>query len=343
MNKLNKLRLLAGICIDPVLEKSQHVNIKQVTEARQVPIDKKGLASKSKKNMEARISNVKFALEYLQKTYNALDNIPATDYLGDIPNIMNQIEDILGDEDQGGLKSIVTHFEKEYSVWKRQHDDKTERSRLKKEADAAEEEECSSAMAEEMVTKSSEEGARAEGNIDADSVAVKESSDETKDKVVNETDVKLDIVNLDDDPDDKDEGPTQLKSLDEPSDQDQTINITDAKVKIPNGIKNCLKSEISQYKKEAEKLNVNNKDAATFYNNLANAFQDILNHLEGGTAYDIKQAQLYAQTLMGPILHKIPSKVWNFLTTGGEQRSLKTIMKDVSKEYPKIGPQDKLK
>ena len=141
----------------------------------------------------------------------------------------------------------------------------------------------------------------------------------------------------------KDEGPAQLKSPGDLSDQDQSDYDIEGKVKVPNGIKQSLRTEIEQARKEAKKLDTRDKEASYFYNDLAKAFEDLLGHLEKGTRYDIKQAQTFAQTLMGPILHKIPSDVWKFLANGGEPRSLKSYMKPVDKKYPITGPRNEIK
>jgi len=53
--------------------------------------------------------------------------------------------------------------------------------------------------------------------------------------------------------------------------------------------------------------------------------------LDAGTLYDFKLAQTKAQTLMGPMYHKIPTKVWKFLADGGENRSLKSYMTELPK------------
>ena len=76
-------------------------------------------------------------------------------------------------------------------------------------------------------------------------------------------------------------------------------------------------------------MDTSNRDAANFYNDLANAFEDLYNKLNAGTIYDFKQAQIFAQTLMGPMLHKLPNDVWKFLSHGGQTRSLKSYMQEI--------------
>jgi len=71
---------------------------------------------------------------------------------------------------------------------------------------------------------------------------------------------------------------------------------------------------------------------------MATAFSDLLDKLEKGTLYDFKEAQVFAQSLMGPMLHKIPADVWKFIVNGGETRSLKDYMKKV--KDPITGPRN---
>ena len=128
---------------------------------------------------------------------------------------------------------------------------------------------------------------------------------------------------------DKDESPQEA-----PGDLGQAA--TDAhnydaekKIAVPTKITALLKAEIKQAEATAEKMNYSNRDAAYFHKDLAAMFQDLLNHMEGGTVHDIKQAQIFMTSLMGPMLHKIPADVVNYLARGGESASLKSYMKKV--------------
>jgi len=117
-----------------------------------------------------------------------------------------------------------------------------------------------------------------------------------------------------------DESPSQLATKQDDAEEKMTI---------PAGIKSQLKAEIDQARKEAKMLDTSNKDAANFYNDLATAFEDLYNKLSTGTVYDFKQAQTFAQTFMGPMLHKLPNDVWKFLSNGGQSRSLKSYMQEI--------------
>jgi hypothetical protein len=131
--------------------------------------------------------------------------------------------------------------------------------------------------------------------------------------------------------DDKNESPNQLEKL-KPSPSDH-----ETKIKVPNSVKQALRDEAKQAREDSKRLGVTDKDALWFYENLAKAFEELLGHLEAGTLYDIKKAQIFMTSLMGPMLHKIPAEVVNFVAKGGENRSLKDFMKPVDNKYPVTG------
>lgn len=142
---------------------------------------------------------------------------------------------------------------------------------------------------------------------------------------------------------DKDESPCQLHALDTPSPQDQSGGgDMERKLPCPAKIKNLLKAEAKQAREEGEKLSVTDREASYFYDDLANAFEDLYNHLDGGTVYDVKKAQIFMTSLMGPMLHKIPADVVNWIAKGGQQRSLKSYMQPVDAKYPITGPRNAL-
>jgi hypothetical protein len=155
--------------------------------------------------------------------------------------------------------------------------------------------------------------------------------------------VKADPLTTDRPEGDKDESPNQLDALDTPSQQDQSGGGDhDKKINVPANIKKLLKDEADQARKEGKNLNVSNREASYFYDDLAQAFDDLRTHLEGGTVYDLKQAQIFMTSLMGPMLHKIPADVVNFIAKGGEQRSLKDYMQKVDAKFPITGARNAL-
>jgi len=155
--------------------------------------------------------------------------------------------------------------------------------------------------------------------------------------------VKADPLTTDRPEGDKDESPNQLNALDTPSQQDQSGGGDhDRKIAVPANIKKLLKDEADQARKEGKNLNVSNREASYFYDDLAQAFDDLRTHLEGGTVYDLKQAQIFMTSLMGPMLHKIPADVVNFIAKGGKQRSLKSYMQKVDAKFPITGARNEL-
>jgi len=142
---------------------------------------------------------------------------------------------------------------------------------------------------------------------------------------------------------DKDESPQQLHALDTPSEQDQSGgNDHDRACPCPARIKNLLKTEANEARDKAKKLSITDREDSYFYDDLAHAFEDLYNHLDGGTVYDIKKAQIFMSSLMGPMLHKIPRDVADWVVKGGQQRSLKSYMTKVDDKYPITGPRNAL-
>jgi len=115
------------------------------------------------------------------------------------------------------------------------------------------------------------------------------------------------------------ESPTQMRNVDDAT----------QKIKVPADIKKSLKDLSKEARAEADQLESRDTDTARFYNTLAQAFEDLLGHLEKETVYDMKKAQIFMSSLMGPILHKIPADVVKFVSYGGQPRSVKDYFKKV--------------
>lgn len=436
MDKLNKLRLLAGI---PV--KQGETQKKIVTEARAVPMRRAELAPKTIENLKARADHLDAAVRMVQSAIDHLDRVPATDFMGDIPAYISDLEEVLGGTDRGhGLANLAAVFKKELRSFKRNQGKLTENmDKLPEEpmddldaefgpdrgedlaadvpadveAKAADEITGGEAPAPEFekgdrvtcgeeewtVVSEPENGMVAlvpvgqednidaiklcdvadlekvagaaeqdddnivdpapEGEMDAEVAAdeipqeepamdkpklesinyyydtFKDSHEEDEEKPVNVADGKANKnsvyreVKL---KDDKNESPSQLNALGAPSNSDM-----ETKVKVPSKIKTLLRDEMAHIEKEMENLSPNDKDNRWFYKNLHTAFGDLLKHLEAGTVHDIKKAQIFMTSLMGPMLHKIPAEVVNFVAKGGQNRSLKDYMKPVDAKYPVTG------
>lgn len=114
---------------------------------------------------------------------------------------------------------------------------------------------------------------------------------------------------------------------------DASMDDYETKIKVPSKIKTALRSAVSTFRKDAERQGSGHsaQETAQMYMDTADAFEKILDHLESGTLQDLKQAQIFATTLMGPMLHKVPDEVWDFITNGGQKRSLKDYMIKIGK------------
>lgn len=103
------------------------------------------------------------------------------------------------------------------------------------------------------------------------------------------------------------------------------------KVKVPNNLKSALKEAIKAFKDDAARQSATHtgRENAQMMMDTAEAFQQILDYLNEANVMDLKHAQVFAQSLMGPMLHKLPDGVWDFIANGGQKRSLKDYMSKV--------------
>jgi len=336
MQELNKLRLLAGIVIDGSIERT-------VKEAREVPKGRTDL-KRDTKSLTAQAKGVKSAINHVTNAIKSLEKIPSVNFAGDIPHAIHELELILSGDgtSPGGLTQLLATVEKEL------------RSHVRAENAARREEEealVASLGADDHETKTVSEAEEAEdededkdddSTDDADDEEKADDADEEKDG--EDEDEKEEVTeasenrtgygdsvkyyyDVDDGTDSntdelsKDESPNQLDNLGEPSSSDM-----ETKVKVPASVKQALRDEVAQLRKEITRLSVHNKEDRVFYNDLARVFEDLLNYLEGGTIDDIKQAQIYWSSLMSPMLHKVPKVVGDFIVNGGQRRSLKSYM-----------------
>lgn len=154
----------------------------------------------------------------------------------------------------------------------------------------------------------------------------------TKSNKVSFEDEKEDPVNVVGQADGQWANMFKLKPVEAPTQLDQrgdaSMNEYTDKVVVPSQVKTAMQDVINTFVTEAKKLEGYQTSADTYelYNNTAKAFQTIQDKLNTGTIQSIKEAQLFASSLMGPMFHKIPSVVWNFLASGGQKRSLKDFM-----------------
>lgn len=121
----------------------------------------------------------------------------------------------------------------------------------------------------------------------------------------------------------KSEIPTQLDNRGE-----QSMTDYETKVKFPSKLRSAMTSAISEFRANAERQGSGHtaQENAQLYADTADAFEKLLGHLEAGTVQELKNAQVFAQTLMGPMLHKLPAGVWDYITNGGQKKTLKDYM-----------------
>lgn len=385
MKELNRLRLSAGIPIDPSIEKTVKQPLK---EARDTPRRKSDLRKTDAKSLKAKNRGLLQSIKHIQAGIASLEKIPATDFAGDIPRFIGELEDLL---DSGGSSGMESYQEMCASELRKLEGGEKTKGREEEQEEmyaSLEAEKAAGGTEEEVVEdddignfiKSLSDVSREQLKVAINALRIENGDSlirENATKTVNEiTNDRLEeamhyySVQYDGHEDDKDkpvnvadgssndeqvwdkeeeqeknESPTQLKTMDQQdnSKQDKSGDDLSNTVKVPASIKQSLKAEIKKATTEADKLNSRDKEASYFYKDLAKAFEDLLGHLEKGTMYDLKKAQVFAQTLMGPMLHKIPKDVWKFLTNGGETRSLKSYMQEVGKKYPITGPRNTLK
>lgn len=119
----------------------------------------------------------------------------------------------------------------------------------------------------------------------------------------------------------KNESPNQLAT--NPYNENQ-------KVAVPAKIKNQLKEQAVEARKLAETFNMRKDwDSKNFHENLADAYETLVNFLNKETIYGIKEAQVFMTSLMSPMMNKIPPDVIKFIAAGGTLRSLKSYVNDV--------------
>ena len=121
----------------------------------------------------------------------------------------------------------------------------------------------------------------------------------------------------------KSEIPTQLDNRGE-----QSMDDYETKIKFPSKLANALQEAINEFRRAADRQGTGHtaQENKQLYNDTADAYEKLLGFLKEGSLQGLKQAQIFAQTLMGPMLHKLPAGVWDYLTNGGQKRSLSDYM-----------------
>ncbi len=119
----------------------------------------------------------------------------------------------------------------------------------------------------------------------------------------------------------KNESPNQLAT--NPYNETQKVN-------VPAKITNILKEQAAEARKLAETFNMRKDwDSKNFHENLADAYETLVNFLNKETIYGIKEAQIFMTSLMSPMMNKIHPDVIKYIAAGGQLRSLKNYLNDV--------------
>lgn len=103
----------------------------------------------------------------------------------------------------------------------------------------------------------------------------------------------------------------------------------DNKVETPSNIKSSLSSKKAEMEEESKKQKGRNPDGNAFYESVVDAMTRLERMINNGTVKQFKEAQLFMNGLMGPILWLIPEDVRHFINTGGRKQSLMDMYKEV--------------
>lgn len=125
---------------------------------------------------------------------------------------------------------------------------------------------------------------------------------------------------------------THVDDMQKPEDYEMANDTT--QVRVPSNVLNDLRDVIEDLKKEAEKSKPRDFDRAHYYEDTAEAFQIVHDHLAMKTVEGLKRAQYLSMRMMNVQRALMPNHVWNFIMNGGEKRGLKDYMNSVNRRYP---------
>jgi hypothetical protein len=139
----NKLRRLAGIPIDLSKLANAKATVRTparlLAEAAKVPAHRGELAPKTKDNMRARVNHAKKALEALELARDELMDLPAVDYMEDIPTVIKQLHQILhGEDGTGGIHHLHRKYKNDFDTTTFPEDVEEEKRKSEEEAQAQE-------------------------------------------------------------------------------------------------------------------------------------------------------------------------------------------------------------
>jgi len=107
MKPLNKLRINAGLPMDLTIETAPDVEGKQITEAREAPRMSRDLATTDKRSLGSKVRGVERAMDHIRQAIGVLEKIPATDYSGEIPHFISELEDLLDGDTRSGMTGYL--------------------------------------------------------------------------------------------------------------------------------------------------------------------------------------------------------------------------------------------
>lgn len=119
--------------------------------------------------------------------------------------------------------------------------------------------------------------------------------------------------------------------------EDYEMSNDTTKVKVPSKVISELDRVIKEVQAEAEKAKPRDWERSNYYADTAEAFQIVLDFLKMKTVEGLKRAQIYSQRMNSASRALMPDVTWKFIVDGGQKRSLKAYMTDVSKDFPVTG------
>jgi len=118
-----------------------------------------------------------------------------------------------------------------------------------------------------------------------------------------------------------------IKDKDESPESAESDNV---KTAVPKEIVSALEKEIKELRAEVEELEDKEiSDRDKFYDHTANAFERIRDLLKQGDDAGYVDAQIHMQTLMSPMIQRLPDEVFKFLSGGGKPKSLRALFHEV--------------
>jgi hypothetical protein len=128
----------------------------------------------------------------------------------------------------------------------------------------------------------------------------------------------------------------------EQEEEDHELANDTTKVTVPASILNDLKKVIDECRETAQVAKRrDDPDRMAYYDDTANAMQQVHDYLSMRTVEGMKRAQLLSQRMLNVSRRLMPNNVWKFIVDGGKKRTLKDYHNEV-KNMPIVGPRNTL-